>query len=58
MNAFMTKITNLFCKAYKPEVSEIELACVIGGTCVDCVDETSDFDILFVSTPSMREKEL
>ena len=58
MNAFMTKITNLFYKAYKPEVSGIELACVIGGTCINCTDKTSDFDILFVSTPSMREKEL
>lgn len=58
MNAFMTKITNLFYKAYKPEVSGIELACIIGGACIDCVDETSDFDILFVSTPSTREKEI
>lgn len=58
MNAFMTKITNLFCKAYKPEVSGIELACVIGGACIDCVDESSDLDIGFVSTPSTREKEL
>lgn len=58
MNAFMTKITNLFYKAYKPEVSGIELACVVGGACIDCVDGISDFDIGFVSTPSMREKEL
>lgn len=58
MNAFMTKITNLFYKAYKPEVSGIELACVVGGACIDCVDESSDLDIGFVSTPSTREKEL
>ena len=57
MNAFMTKITNLFCKAYKPEVSGIELACVTGGACINCIDKTSDFDILFVSTPSTREKD-
>lgn len=54
----MMKITNLFCKAYKPEVGGIELACVVGGACIDCADELSDFDILFVSTPSTREKEL
>lgn len=58
MNAFMTKITNLFYKAYKPEVSGIELACVVGGACVGCIDGISDFDIGFVSTPSIREKEL
>ena len=54
----MTKITNLFYKAYKPEVSGIELACVVGGSCIGCADSLSDFDIGFVSTPSMREKEL
>lgn len=58
MNAFMTKVENLFYKAYKPEENKVELACVSGGAVLDCIDSLSDFDIGFVSTPSTREKEL
>ena len=58
MSVFMTKVENLFCKAYKPEENGIELACVSGGAVLGCIDNSSDFDIGFVSTPSMREKEL
>lgn len=58
MNSFLTKTTNLFSKFYKPEESKIELVFVSGGALIDCIDEASDFDIVFVTDPISAKKEL
>lgn len=58
MDSFLTKTTNLFYKFYKPEESKIELAFVSGGTLIDCIDKTSDLDIVFVTNTTNAEKEL
>lgn len=58
MSTFSIKTKNLFYKFYKPEESKIELAFVSGGALIDCVDEISDFDIIFVTSTTNAEKEL
>ena len=58
MNTFSTKTKNLFSKFYKPEENKIGLAFMSGGALIDCVDEISDFDIVFVTNTTNAKKEL